>query len=44
MEYNSRESNKFCEEERVHRQQTIYVPEQNRVLERKNKTVMEMAC
>ncbi|KAK0594583.1 hypothetical protein LWI29_036706 [Acer saccharum] len=43
-EYNSREFDKFCEDEGVERQLTVpYTPQQNGVSERKNQTVMEMA-
>ena len=43
-ENNSREFDKFCEDEGVERQFTIgYTLQQNRVSERKNQTVMEMA-
>ncbi|XP_022899379.1 uncharacterized protein LOC111412689 [Olea europaea var. sylvestris] len=40
--YTSNEFNKFCEDEGMEHQLTVgYVPEQNGVLERKNRTVME---
>ena len=43
-EYNSREFDKFCEDEGVERQLTVrYTPQKNKVSERKNQTVMEMA-
>nr|GEV56057.1 retrovirus-related Pol polyprotein from transposon TNT 1-94 [Tanacetum cinerariifolium] len=43
-EYNSKEFDKFCEDEGMHRQLTTrYTPQQNGVDERKNQTVVEMA-
>lgn len=43
-EFNSHEFVQFCEELGIERQLTIaYSPQQNGVVERKNKTVMEMA-
>lgn len=43
-EYNSKEFDKFCENEGVERQLTVgYIPQQNGVSESKNQTVMEMA-
>lgn len=44
MEYTSSEFDKNCEMEGLHRQLTVpYIPQQNGVCERKNRTVMEMA-
>lgn len=43
-EYNSKEFDKFCEDEGMHRQVTVrYTPQQKGVVERKNQTVVEMA-
>ncbi|CAL2240562.1 unnamed protein product [Prunus armeniaca] len=43
-EFLSREFNKFCEESGIQRQLTVaYSPQQNGVVERKNRTVVEMA-
>ena len=43
-EYNSNEFNKFCEDVRLDRQVTVgYIPQQNGVAERKNRTIEEMA-
>ncbi|GJS62129.1 retrovirus-related pol polyprotein from transposon TNT 1-94, partial [Tanacetum coccineum] len=43
-EYNSKEFDKFCEDESMHRQLTTrYIPRQNGVVKRKNHTVVEMA-
>lgn len=42
-EYNSKEFDKFCEDEGMRRQVTTrYTPQQNGVVETKNKTVVEM--
>ncbi|GJV94795.1 retrovirus-related pol polyprotein from transposon TNT 1-94 [Tanacetum coccineum] len=43
-EYNSKEFDKFCKDEGMHRQLTTrYTPQQNGAVERKNQTVVEMA-
>lgn len=42
-EFNSFEFNEFCKEHVIKRQlTTIYTPQQNRVTERKNRTIMNM--
>ena len=42
-EYTSEKFNKFCEKEGIEHQLTApYTPQQNGVIERKNRTLMEM--
>ncbi|GKD00675.1 retrovirus-related pol polyprotein from transposon TNT 1-94 [Tanacetum coccineum] len=42
-EYLSKEFNTFCEDNRIHRELTTpYTPQQNSVVERKNRTIVEM--
>lgn len=43
-EFTSNEFNSYCEEHRIRKElTTLYTPEQNGVVECKNKTVVEMA-